>query len=186
MSAPLSTLLLLLALTTPAGDPDPPDPELDEIDRTRITLHGGSGISLRNDDTARMGAMAAQRFLRESVSVVVEFRMLDVRRAELSTQGGGTAILGRWHPLEGRLDPLFAEGGVGGVITGEAVPHGGTALNFSTHLGGGIDVSVAGRARLMGGVRWYHASNANLSRPNPGWDVIYGYLGLAMGVSRGG
>ena len=183
--APSIPVLTALVVFTGGGEPpvpEPTDPD-DDPEWGRMTLVAGAGDALGSDDALRMGSGGVQRFVRNAVSVSAEVSWLRFNRRRSDTQGMGTALLGRWHPVRRGGGSVFGEAGVGGVVTGESGPLGGTSFNFSTHLGLGGEVSLR-RAGLTGGVRWYHISNGNLSRPNPGWDTIHGYLGLSVPLGR--
>ena len=183
MSISSPALVVGLCLGSPADlEPVGPSGLDDEAPRRTVALVAGGGDALNSGDAVRAGVLTAQHFVRESVSVVVEARWLHFQRAHESTRGGAAVLLGRWYPAPGTV---FLEGGVGGVFTGSAIPHDGTARNFSTHLGFGAAIPVARRTRLTGGLRWYHISNGYLSRPNPGWDALYGYVGVEMVLDPG-
>lgn len=184
MTFTIPALVVALVLG-PMEQPIPHGAEPDRAPfRTAITLTVGGGDAMGSDDAVRAGTLGIRWLVRESLSVAAQMRWLHFQRSRRSTHGGGAALLGRWHPVRGSRGTLFLEGGVGGVLTREAVPLGGTPANFSTHLGVGSDLALVGRVRLTGGIRWDHISNANISRPNPGWDALYAYLGLGMRVSE--
>lgn len=106
-------------------------------------------------------------------------------RQTYSASGGGGSIGITWHFLEGRLGDrdwsIFADAGVGLLWTGDDVPPGGTALNFTPRAGVGGTLALDDRTRLMLGLRWFHISNAQTGSDNPGIDALQIVGGVSFG-----
>lgn len=92
------------------------------------------------------------------------------------------ALLLRWHFLEGEGWTVFADAGVGvAYLTGD-LPPGTNGIKFSPQIGAGFTLELAegSPTRLIGGVRWYHLSNARTGERNDGFDGAEAYLGLSL------
>lgn len=92
------------------------------------------------------------------------------------------ALLLRWHFLEGNGWTVFADAGVGvAYLTGD-LPPGTNSIKFSPQIGAGFTLELAegSATRLIGGVRWYHLSNARTAESNDGFDGAEAYLGLSF------
>jgi mutator protein MutT len=92
------------------------------------------------------------------------------------------ALLLRWHFLEGEGWTVFADAGAGvAYLTGD-LPPGTNGIKFNPQIGAGftLEVSEGSASRLMGGVRWYHFSNARTGESNDGFDGAEAYLGLSI------
>ncbi len=92
------------------------------------------------------------------------------------------ALLLRWHFLEGKGWTVFADAGVGvAYLTGD-LPPGTNGIKFSPQIGAGftLELSEGSPTRLIGGVRWYHLSNARTGESNDGFDGAEAYLGLSL------
>lgn len=92
------------------------------------------------------------------------------------------ALLLRWHFLEGEGWTVFADAGAGvAYLTGD-LPPGTNGIKFNPQIGAGFTLELAKGAptRLIGGVRWYHLSNARTGESNDGFDGAEAYLGLSL------
>lgn len=92
------------------------------------------------------------------------------------------ALLLRWHFLDGEGWTVFADAGAGvAYLTGD-LPPGTNGIKFNPQIGVGftLEVSEGSASRLMGGVRWYHFSNARTGESNDGFDGAEAYLGLSI------
>jgi len=92
---------------------------------------------------------------------------------------GGSVLL-RWHFLAGEDWTVFVDGGCGLAYLTEDLPPNTNAWKFDPQIGGGFTLAVGGDARLMGGVRWFHFSNARTASSNEGFDGAELYLGLSV------
>jgi hypothetical protein len=96
---------------------------------------------------------------------------------------GGLDALFRWHFLrdkeEGRWS-IFADAGAGIMVSSESFPADGSHFNFTPQAGLGGTLRLTDRLHLIGGVKWYHVSNAYTQDRNPGYDGVQGYLGVMI------
>jgi Lipid A 3-O-deacylase (PagL) len=88
----------------------------------------------------------------------------------------------RWHFLARDTWSLF--GSIGGSVMGstQAVPSGGSELNFTPSIGGGATFEVAPDVRTYVELRWYHISNAGTHADNPGRNNIALWAGLSFAL----
>ena len=97
------------------------------------------------------------------------------------------AMLLRWHFIVRDKWTVYADFGAGLLGTTERVPgpqpsepRGGTKFNFTPQAGVGFTYALKNDMRLIGGLRWYHISNANTQENNPGRDSIMLYVGVSL------
>jgi 8-oxo-dGTP pyrophosphatase MutT (NUDIX family) len=92
------------------------------------------------------------------------------------------ALLLRWHFLEGKGWTVFANADVDAAYLTGDLPPGTNSIKFSPQIGAGFTLELAegSATRLIGGVRWYHLSNARTAESNDGFDGAEAYLGLSF------
>jgi 8-oxo-dGTP diphosphatase len=92
------------------------------------------------------------------------------------------ALLLRWHFLHGDGWTVFADAGVGVAYLTADLPPSTNAIKFNPQIGAGFTLEIfdGSASRLMGGVRWYHFSNARTAESNEGFDGAEAYLGLSI------
>ena len=75
---------------------------------------------------------------------------------------------------------LFADVTFGPALATHRVPREGTYFNFTTRTGLGMTYQLDDHLHLMGGVRYFHLSNAQIegSTRNPSINGVEGFLGL--------
>jgi len=89
-------------------------------------------------------------------------------------------ILLRHHLIcRGRFS-FFADVGAGLSYANHPTPPGGTYFNFTEEAGLGATWQLSGDLHLIGGVRYFHLSNARIegSSRNPSINATQGYVGL--------
>jgi hypothetical protein len=100
-----------------------------------------------------------------------------------TTGGGGLDALFRWHFLrdeqEGKWS-IYFDAGAGILQSGESIPADGSNFNFTPQAGVGGTLKICDGAHLMGGARWFHASNAGTHANNPGYNGVEAYVGLMI------
>lgn len=101
------------------------------------------------------------------------------RFVDTDAVGGGLNLLLRWHFLNFDRFTIYADGGAGIVELDDDFPAGGTRFNFTPRVGLGATVRLADSFHLLGGVRYFHMSNANTHGrdENPGIDALEYYVG---------
>ena len=117
---------------------------------------------------------SASWFFMQDVSLDLGLSGDAILQPGLDAGGGGASLMFRWHFLARQDWSVFADLGCGMLFTNEPVPEGGGRVNFTPRAGVGGTLAVGPSARLMGGVRWYHISNANTGESNPGRDSQIG------------
>lgn len=95
--------------------------------------------------------------------------------------GGGVAIMLRWHFLARESWTVFVDAGAGILGATEPIPAGGSRFNFTPRAGVGGTYALDRMTRLIGGVRWFHISNAETSGDNPAFDGLQVYAGVSWG-----
>ncbi len=86
----------------------------------------------------------------------------------------------RHHLLQFDRTTFFIDASFGPVEATERVPGGGTYFNFATRTGLGATFQIREHLHLLGGVRYFHLSNARIegSERNPSINGVEGFLGL--------
>ena len=94
----------------------------------------------------------------------------------------GMELLLRWHFLRRESGSLYLDGGSGIIWTEDPFPDGGTHQNFTPQTGIGTTARIDENLHLIGGVRWYHISNASKSGldRNPGYNAAQLYVGVMV------
>ncbi len=143
-----------------------------------------------NDGNVFAGRLGGGYHLDDNFSFNVELvgAFIDVEdnggRPGGKTGAGGIDLLFRWHFLTDDAGQwsLYADGGCGFIYSGESFPANGTNLNWTPQLGLGGTYRLTTHTHLMGGVRWWHASNARKhgKDQNPTFDSVMPYLGVMV------
>lgn len=123
-----------------------------------------------------------EHFLIDRFSLVLDLELtgLSQKDAPSAAIAGGGLML-RWHFLEGEGWTVFADAGCGLAYASTDVPPGTNRIKFSPQAGAGFTLAIDDPLRLVGGVRWYHLSNARVGDTNDGFDAVMAYLGLSIG-----
>ena len=89
-------------------------------------------------------------------------------------------LIMRHHLIARDRWTIFADVGEGVFEAADRVPPGGTRLNFIFRAGIGGTYQLNETTHLIGGVRYYHLSNAQIegSDRNPSINGVEGYFGL--------
>lgn len=123
---------------------------------------------------------SASWFFMENVSMDFGVSGDAILQPGLDAGGGGASLMFRWHFLARESWSVYADAGCGLLFTNEPVPSDGGKVNFTPRVGVGGTYAIHASMRLMGGVRWYHISNANTSESNPSRDSIQLYGGISL------
>lgn len=97
-----------------------------------------------------------------------------------SALGGGAALMLRQHFYTRGPFTVYADVGSGLFEANRNLPEGGTHFNFTFRTGLGVTWRLSSNTHLVGGVHYYHLSNARIRGPerNPSMNAIEGYMGL--------
>jgi hypothetical protein len=135
-----------------------------------------------SEDKFYQGSVAASYYIADDVSVGAEVSgyLVDQPNDDTAALGGG--LLLRWHFLQAERYTLFVDGGFGVSIAEAAVPEGGTHFNYTPKGGGGATFRLRDDVHLVGGIRFFHQSNANIHgrEQNPSFDGAQYYLGVVF------
>jgi hypothetical protein len=123
---------------------------------------------------------SASWFFMQNVSMDFGLSGDAILQPGLDAGGGGASLMLRWHFLARAEWSLYGDIGCGMLFTNEPVPNDGGRVNFTPRAGLGGTVALGSSARLMGGLRWYHISNANAGQDNPGRDSLQAYGGVSF------
>jgi len=168
-------------------DEEPPAadgvPSFGAADSLRVNLVGGI-VSNLSSTTGATGRVEFEYFMAERFSIVpvAELGWLGQDDADDALMAGGAVLL-RWHLLEDRRWTVFADAGVGLAYLTADLPPATNRIKFSPQVGVGFTLAIEddpAAARLMGGVRWYHLSNARTAETNDGFDGVMAYLGVTL------
>jgi hypothetical protein len=103
--------------------------------------------------------------------------------------GGGVfgvnpTIVFRWHWVNAPRWSFYGDLGIGFMLSTDAMPRGGTNVNFTPRAGLGWTYQLAEEydTRLQVGVRWHHISNARITGDdhNPARDLPMLYAGVMI------
>ncbi len=86
-----------------------------------------------------------------------------------------------WKSDEDATWTIFAEIGIGVMLTNDDVPDAGSSFNFTPRAGVGITRALTENVRLQAGLRWSHISNGRLwgDDDNPGSDSPLLFVGVS-------
>jgi len=133
-----------------------------------------------NDINQLEGEWSASWFFMQNVSMDFGLSGDAFMQPGDNAGGGGASLMFRWHFLARETWSVFADAGCGMLFTNEPVPNDGGRVNFTPRAGVGGTYALSDTVRLIGGVRWYHISNANTGESNPGWNSLQVYGGVSL------
>ena len=178
-------IVLFLAASTPAWSAPLIDNGGDSFRKGTwaVEVDGAYIHPLRfSEDKFYQGALAASYYFADDVSVGAEVSgyFADQPTDDAVALGGG--LLLRWHFLQAERYSLFVDGGFGVSIADTEVPEGGTHFNYTPKGGGGATFRLRDDVHLVGGVRFFHQSNANIHGRvrNPSFDGAQYYVGVVF------
>jgi hypothetical protein len=140
------------------------------------------GLSNLGSSSGGQFRIEFEHFLVDRFSLVMDLELSGVsQRNAPSAAVVGAGLLLRWHFLAGCDWTVYADAGCGLAYASSDLPPGTNRIKFSPQLGVGFTLALDEAIRLIGGVRWYHLSNARLGDTNDGFDAGMVYLGLSIG-----
>jgi hypothetical protein len=170
-------IILLAASATLAAEPPAP---LFPRGTTDLTLDASfiHDWDRGNSNFAVAGAGAGYYFL-DTVSLGLEINGYQVFQDQ-SSYAGGVALLGRHHFFTHGRWSIFADVGFGVFEANDPVPAGGTHFNFTFRSGLGATYRLHEGLDLIGGVRYFHLSNARIKGRvhNPSANGFEPYVGV--------
>ncbi|MEL7223916.1 MAG: acyloxyacyl hydrolase [Cyanobacteria bacterium J06576_12] len=165
---------LWLSQTAEAEDAPPP---FGTAGKQRWYLQSGVGLDFDDDAFGLVGA-GVTHFVYDYHSINLELNGLYFDQPGDNAAGLNLTFLLRSHWIRGDNWTIYVDGGVGVLQSTDGVPSVGSTFNFTPQIGGGATFALNDAQRLMVGMRWHHTSSANTFRPNPGLDVVLGYVGI--------
>jgi len=143
-----------------------------------------SGAAAFGDDWTHLGlAWDAGVFLADSFELTFGAAGWAFLQDEQDEAGINPRFGFRWHFLQRERFTVYAEAGIGLLLSTGDVPEGGESFNFTPRAGIGSTIAVGESGnRLDVGVRWHHISTASTSGSddNPALDGIEIYLGFIV------
>jgi hypothetical protein len=167
-------------LEAAATAPSPAPPIFGGADTWRFNAVAGAISNLGSTNGGQF-RLEFEYFLIDRFSLVMEIELSGFNQPDSGAavvSGGG--VLLRWHFLEGPGWTVYADAGCGLAYASSDIPPGTNRIKFSPQIGVGFTLAIAEPIRLIGGVRWYHLSNARIAQTNDGFDGVMIYLGLSV------
>lgn len=196
LCCPLASASRLLDLNNRHQQPGDTEPALADSDipteaepfgrarQQHLTITGFSTtFSVEATDVAL--GLEWSRFLADDFQWIVEGRVLHSNQPGDNVLAGNFRMLFRYHAINRDTWTAFADIGVGLLIATDDVPADGTDFNFTPTVGVGATWQLPGSAaRLVGGIRWHHISNARIDDNllNPSRDDIAVFLGVSWRI----
>jgi len=145
----------------------------------RWYLQSGVGLDFDDDAFGLVGA-GVTHFFYDYHSLSLELNGLYFDQPGDNAAGLNLNLLLRSHWIRGDNWTLYVDGGAGILQSTDGVPSIGSTFNFTPQVGGGATFALNedDTKRLMVGMRWHHTSSADTFQPNPGLDVLLGYVGI--------
>ena len=126
------------------------------------------------------GTIGVGYYVWENVSLNLEASGFSVDQNGPDSTLADLGILLRQHLFHRGRFSFFVDVGAGLTYATHPTPPGGTYFNFTEETGLGATWQLAGDLHLIGGVRYFHLSNARIEGPsrNPSINATQGYVGL--------
>lgn len=178
LNAALLAVTLLIATCVTAENPAPPAFPKGTLS---FQTYGAYESGLGAYSNAASVAAGAGYYVFDNLSLSLEANGYRVTQspAHNAWMYGLSGAL-RHHVLQFDRSTLFIDASFGPVEATGRVPGGGTYFNFVTRTGLGATFQLREHLHLLGGVRYFHLSNARIegSQRNPSINGIEGFLGL--------
>lgn len=153
---------------------------------THLSFAGALGLSTEEDASTDLAVLANyHRFLAQNVEFIGELGLFHYNQIGDNTVGINPGFNLRYHYINADDWSLYADAGIGVIISPDDVPDGGTSFNFTPRVGLGFTkrLNDAG-LRVITGARWHHVSNARIEGDgrNPDRDGVLIYAGLGFPI----
>jgi hypothetical protein len=134
----------------------------------------------RGDSSFFSGTAALGYYFVDNVSLSAELSGYDIRQDGEVAYAGQVALMLRQHFYTHGPLTIFADVGSGLFEANRDVPSGGTRFNFTFRTGLGATWRIGDHTHLVGGVHYFHLSNARLwgAQRNPSINAVEGYFGV--------
>jgi len=133
-----------------------------------------------SDDKLSAITLGGGYYLVDNLSLGAELQAYYADQLSTDALIGGLGVLARWHVIAFDRFSLFIDGGGSVSYASRDVPEFGTNFNYTAKVGFGLTYELRDNLHLIGGLRYFHLSNANLHGrdQNPSYDGIQFHLGL--------
>ncbi len=147
-----------------------------------LTLQGYGTYAGGIDADSDLGSAAfgVGYYVWDNVSLSLEASGYRVWQSNQNAWAYGMSGVLRHHFLQLEKATIFADVSFGPAEATRRVPEGGTHFNFITRTGIGVTYPIQERLHLMGGVRYFHLSNAQIEGKvrNPSINGVEGFVGV--------
>jgi hypothetical protein len=145
-----------------------------------LSLYAGYEQNFSSEPKIGYGAIGAGYFLFDGFSVNAEARYYRSGQDGPDTNVYDLNIQIRQHIYTAKNWSLFIDASAGVSEADHRFPPGGTNFNFIEETGIGATYRLSDHCHLIGGIRYFHVSNAHLhgADENPSLNGIAGYVGL--------
>jgi hypothetical protein len=128
------------------------------------------------------GSVGIGYYLQDNFALGVEFAGFAVQQNGPDSIVSEGAIRLRNHLFNSGRFSLYMDVAGGVSYATARTPAAGTNFNFTIQTGPGVMWQLADHVHLMGGVRYWHLSNARLEGPlrNPSINALEAYVGVMM------
>lgn len=144
-----------------------------------LTAIGGSSISL-GVTTDTFAGVQATKFIIDRLEAGFEVAGWGITQDGQDTGGVSASAVIRYHAWDFGSGTLFADAGLGLLLTDDVTPQNGTSANFIPRLGAGVAFRTSETSRFLLGARWHHISNARVfgDNNNPSRDEVMLFAGF--------
>lgn len=143
----------------------------------------GAGVANDLSDATDINVHGAYSyFLAEDVEFAGELGLW-YYGLEDSSFGVNPNMVFRWHFFNNQKWTVYADMGIGVLLTTDDVPNDGTSFNFTPRAGVGFTRQIGeSNTRWQLGLRWAHISNGRMSGDddNPSRDSVMVYTGVVF------
>jgi hypothetical protein len=150
------------------------------FDRGAWSIQMYSGFAGANNEKLYSADVGVGYYVLDHVALNLEGAAYYVDQKGPDAAQGEIRLLMRHHLIVKDCWNLFADVGFGISEGSDQVPAAGTRMNFMFRSGLGAGYEIKDNLWLIGGVRYFHLSNAKIEGDdrNPSINGIEGYVGL--------
>ena len=184
ITATIVTLALAKSLCaqTPLSLQPSPDTQPGVQDRRWSFEVFATGMTdVTNRDVTLFGATAGVGYyVLDNLAISLELSAYNVDQDTGDTGAAGVTLGLRHHLMRIGKASLFVDVAGGFMTAGARMPPGGTSSNTTFDVGPGIAYPIGENRYLIGGVRYFHLSNANREGDdrNPSMNSVQGFVGV--------
>ncbi len=178
----VSAIVLALVLSVPSARAGWVDGKTTFAKGTWTAQAYGNYISAKgfSDEILASGAAGVGYFVFDNAELNLEVLGYHVTQDGPDADAVGLQLLLRHHWIQFDKLSLFVDVGPGIFEGSTEVPHDGTTFNITFRSGPGLTYQLTDNVYLIGGVRYFHLSNAALEgrEHNPSINGVEGYFGV--------